>query len=95
MRTAEELDRMHDDVVRRFPSGLTPDQFRLVTLESADEDGKVYPHSIADVLLQHSMLLHMAVKDGLIDNRGGGYNKPYDWHITQKGRDWLGARQLT
>lgn len=89
MRTREELDRMHDEVVERFPSGITPDQYRLVTLESADEDGKVYPHTIGDPFKQHSMLLKMSWQEGLLENRGKGYNAPFDWHITEKGREWL------
>lgn len=90
MRTDAELDRMHDAVVAKYPGGLTGVQFRQVTLESADEDGRVYPPSIADALKQHSCLLRMMM-DGHIENRGGGYNKPYRWHITEKGRALLHA----
>lgn len=38
-------EERHSDVVKRFPGGLTPVQFRMLTLESADEDGKVDPPS--------------------------------------------------
>lgn len=88
MRTSEELDRMHDDVVRRFPAGLTFEQFRLVTLESADESGKVYPHSLSDWIKRQSMLFHMSLKEGLIEHRGR-HDEPFNWHITDKGRAWL------
>jgi hypothetical protein len=85
MRTESELDRMHEDIVARFPIGLTPCQFVQVTLESADEDGRVYPHSITDCFARHSLLTRMWL-DGLIENRGGAHNKPFEWYITEKGR---------
>lgn len=88
MRTPEELDRMHDDVVRRYPGGLTPLQFRIVTLESADENGKVYPHSVADWFRRQSMLFAMSWKEGLIESKNR-HDEPYDWRITDKGREWL------
>lgn len=87
-RTDKELDDLHDSVVARFPGGITPKQFALVTLESADEDGRVYPHSIESWFLRQSIIMKMFM-DGLIENRGRGYNAPYEWHITDKGRDWL------
>jgi hypothetical protein len=87
-RTEADLDQMHENVIARFPGGVTPKQFYLVTLESADDDGRVYPHSILDVFKQHSLLLGMMM-DGLIVNRGRGYNSPYEWHITDQGRAWL------
>jgi hypothetical protein len=39
MRTELELDRRHDEVAAKYPGGLTKAlKFRIVTLESADED---------------------------------------------------------
>jgi hypothetical protein len=91
MRGAEELDAMHDAIVKRFPRGLTGEQFTMVTLESADEDGRVYPHSIADWCLQQSLLMGMFMKDGLIAPGWRGYHEPMWWKITDKGREWLRA----
>jgi hypothetical protein len=87
MRTADELDRRHEEVVARFPGGLTREQFQLVTLESADDDGRVYPHSVADWFAQQSLLMGMWM-EGLIDHRDGPH-KPFRWLITDKGREWL------
>lgn len=63
-KTEAELDAMHEAVVARFPDGLTPQQYRRVILESADEtdDGRVYPHSVSvpgEPLFKHSFLIRM------------------------------------
>ena len=92
MRTAEDLDRMHDAVVARFPNGLTPHQFRLTTLESADTEGRVYPHSVADKFRRYSMLIAMCHIEGLLDPGWHRHDQPMWWKITQKGRDWLAAQ---
>lgn len=103
MKTEPELDRMHDVVVARYPGGLTPQQFRLVTLESADaeDDGRVYPPSIQGVkgnpLIQHSLLIGMWF-DGLLKHWDDGSGRPQmhqpsRFAITDKGRAWL-AEQL-
>ena len=89
MRTAEELDRRFDETVKRFPDGMSAAQFRQVTLESADEDGKIYPHDLQNWFHRQSILMSMFF-DGLIQNRGG-YNKPFDWYITDKGRELLNS----
>lgn len=92
VRTAEELDRMHDAVVARFPGGLTPKQFAIVTLESADEDGRVYPHAVADFFKKHSMLITMCHIEGLLEPGWHRHDQPMWWKITQKGREWLAAQ---
>lgn len=98
MKTDAELDRMHDAVVARFPGGLTVAQFRQVVLESADEEGRVYPHSIAvqgEPLAQISLLIGMWF-DGLLAHMDDGSGRPR-WHqpmqhrITDKGRAYLAA----
>lgn len=38
--TQDQLDAMHAAIVARYPTGLTPLQYRRVVLESADEDGR-------------------------------------------------------
>jgi hypothetical protein len=58
----------HEDVVRRYPGGLTPAQFRDETLASADEDGKLDPPALADWFKQQSLLMKMWM-DGLIERR--------------------------
>lgn len=93
MRTSEELDRMHEAVVARFPGGLTGKQFMLVTLESADEDGRVYPPSIAGGLMaQTSLLMSMCWYEDVIAPGWHRHDQPMWWKITQKGRDWLAAQ---
>lgn len=87
-----ELDARHEAAVARFPGGMTPAQYRRVVLESADENGRVYPHSLADYFLQMSLLMGMMM-DGLIQHRGG-YHVPFDWHITETGRSAL-TRETT
>lgn len=95
MKTEAELDRMHDDVVARFPGGLNQKQFRLVTLESADEDdnGRVYPHSLADWCRVQSWLIGMWM-DGLLEHWDDGsgrprMHQPMRYCITDKGRNYL------
>lgn len=87
MRTSEELDRMHKAGMTRFPAGCTIEQFAILTLESADDDGRLYPYSLADFFKQHSWLFTLLVK-GLIDNRSR-HDEPMKWYITDKGREWL------
>lgn len=73
-------------VAEQFPDGLTPQQFRLVTLESADETGQVYPPLLADWFAMMSLLIGMFM-DELITRRA----KPDEsgpWFITDKGKAW-------
>jgi hypothetical protein len=85
--TEDELDKRYDEIVARYPDGLTGVQFRQIALESADDDGRIYPHPI-ESFARISILLRMAI-DGHIENRGGGHNKPFKWYITDKGREFL------
>ena len=85
--TDAELDRLHDETVARFPDGLTPEQYRRVVLESADEDGRLYPHALADWWLQQSLLMDLFMK-GLIKTNNG-YHEPMKWIITDTGRKAL------
>lgn len=101
MRNDAELDRMHDAVVARFPGGLSVEQFRLVTLESAndEEDGLVYPPGIASdghPLIRQSLLISMWF-DRLLehwDDRSGRphMHQPSRYQITDAGRAWLVER---
>lgn len=93
MRTQEELDALYDSVVARFPDGLTGLQFMQVCLESADEDGRIYPHPIADQFGGMSALFSMAFKEKVIEPGWRGYKDPMWWKITQAGRDWLASHQ--
>ncbi len=102
MKSDAERDQMHDDVVARFPGGLSVDQFRLVTLESAndEEGGLVYPPSITspgNPLIHYSLLISMSF-DGLLghwdDHSGRPYlHQPARYCITAKGRSWLADRR--
>lgn len=40
MRTAEELDKRHDEIVARFPDGITIAQYRQVVLISSGRVSK-------------------------------------------------------
>jgi hypothetical protein len=73
----------HADIMKRFPVGITPAQFRMLTLESADQDGKIDPPSVADWFAAQSILIAMWM-DGLIERRGGR-NDSGPWFITAKG----------
>ena len=100
MKTEAELDAMHEAIVARFPAGLTPTQYRQVILESADEDGRVYPHSVSvpgEPFAQQSLLIGMWF-DGLLEQIHDGSGRP-NWHqplqykITDRGRAALSASQ--
>ena len=78
-------DERHADVVRRYPGGLTPAQFRHEALVSADADGKLDPPAIADWFKQQSLLLGMWM-EGLIERRCRR-DESGPWFITDKGRD--------
>lgn len=84
----------HEDVMRRYPFGLTFAQFQHETLASADADGILDPPALADWFKQQSMLLRMDW-DGLIERTGPQaryYDKTGPWRITDKGRAALGVR---
>lgn len=84
-------DERHEDVVRRYPGGLTPAQFRHETLASADEDGKLDPPALADWFTTQGLLIGMWM-DGLIELRRPGRDQPmWPWFITPKGRAALGV----
>lgn len=87
MPTEEELDRRHAEIVAKYPGGLTPKQYRKVVLESADEDGRLYPHSLSSFFDQTSLLLGMYMDD--LITRRGRHNEPGSWYITDKGREAL------
>lgn len=79
------VDERHEDVVRRYPAGLTVEQFRHETLMSADADGKLDPPSITDGLTREGLLICMSIA-GLIKNHKHPVRYPGDWRITDKGR---------
>jgi hypothetical protein len=96
MRTQADLNRLHDEVVAKYPGGLTKVQFRIVTLESADEDddGRVYPPSLANFCQVQSWLMELAFMDGLLTHWDDGsglpaMHQPMRYKITDKGRAWL------
>lgn len=85
--TDKEWQKRHDQIVKAYPGGMTAEQYRRVVLESADEDGTVYPHSLANWFHQQSILMSMLF-DGLLCTRNR-WDEPFDWHITDKGRSRL------
>jgi hypothetical protein len=84
----------HVDVVRRYPGGLTPAQFRHETLASADEDGKLDPPALADPWMRESLLIGMYM-EGLIEKRGPGraYERTGPYYITEAGRRTAGVKE--
>lgn len=78
-------DERHADIVRRYPGGMTVEQFRMETLLSADEGGKLDPPSLSDGLTREGLLICMSI-NGLIENRRNPVMYPGDWHITDEGR---------
>lgn len=95
MKTHKELDQMHDAVIARFSGGMNFDQFKLVTLESADdaEDGRVYPPHLTDMFGRHSWLIRMWF-DKLLEHWDDGSGRPVkhqpmNYKITDTGRAWL------
>lgn len=77
-------DERHEDVVRRYPGGLNPSQFRLEALASADDDGKIDPPALADWFAQTSLLMEMFITGQIM--RRCGRNEAGPWYITEKGR---------
>jgi len=84
--TDEERDRRHEDVVRRFPGGLSWEQYVFCVLESArDDDDLVDPPSVVGTTFDHFSRMMRLFMDGLVDHRDS-YHKPIRWRITKKGR---------
>lgn len=81
-------DQRHEDVVNRYPGGLTPAQFRHETLVSRDENGQLDPPALGDWWTQMSLLMGMYF-EGLIERRGAGrmYDRGGPWFITAKGAE--------
>jgi len=81
--------------MRRFPGGLSWDQFVYVVLESArDETGLVEaPSLVGNFFDRHSRMMRLFM-DGLIDS-SGGHNDPLRWRITPKGREVLAKFKQT
>lgn len=92
MRTDAELDRRHDEIVAKFSGGISPKQWRIVTLESADDDGRIYPHSLADPFKVYSLLIGMFM-DGLIQRRCR-HDEAGPWFITDQGRKLLETERV-
>lgn len=82
----------HEDVVRRYPGGLSPAQFRHEALASADEDGKLAPPALADWWTRTSLLIGMYM-EGLIEQRGPGraYERTGPYYLTEAGRRAAGV----
>lgn len=70
---------------------ITRARFRELTIESADEDGRLNPPTLADWWVQQSLLIGMYM-DGLIERRGDGpmWNRGGPWYAT--GQAILAAR---
>jgi hypothetical protein len=89
MRTEPEINALHEAIRYRFPCGLSYEQFKLVTLETADDEGRVYPPPLLE-METFRMLTKMSLFDKLLDYRGT-HHTPYipNHFINQIGRDYL------
>jgi hypothetical protein len=87
--THEQRDSRHEEVMRRFPGGLSWEQFVYCTLESARDETDLVeiPSVTGNIFDLHSNELRMLM-DGLIMHREGPY-APIRWRITPKGREML------
>lgn len=85
MRAQAERDRRHE-------GGLNFEQFKRLTLESADENGELDPPSLADFWGTMSWL-HRLMFDGLIRRRD--YLKGGPWVLTEAGRQARAALKET
>jgi hypothetical protein len=83
-------DKVQDAALERYPNGLTIPEFKRVTLESADEDGRLYPLSLP-ALMEHSVLMGMWLTDKTVEPGWTVYNAPMWWRITPASRAVLGA----
>lgn len=84
--TNEERDNRHEEVMRRFPGGLSWDQFVYCTLESARDDSDLveFPSLVGDIFSYHRRTFKMFM-DGLIVSREG-HKAPMLWRITEQGK---------
>jgi hypothetical protein len=88
--TNEQMDRRHKDVIRRFPGGLSFEQFVYLTLESArDDTGIVEPPSVVGPRVGCLMRMFF---DRLIDSIGRR-DEPMCYRITAQGRARLAEIQ--
>jgi hypothetical protein len=89
MRTEEEIDAIHAGIREQSPDGLSYDEFKMATLRTADDEGRVYPpplHGMADF----RMVVKMGLIDGLLEYRGTHHTPFLPNHfITEKGRALL------
>jgi hypothetical protein len=91
--TEAELDARYDAIVAQHPTGLTPAQWRRIALESADEDGRIWPHPVGDWWDRQRLMLKLFF-DGYVEWTGGktaiGYHR-----ITEKGRNYVAKLDRT
>lgn len=83
-KQAAHQDRVQDDALARYPNGLTTAEFKLVTLQSADEDGRLYPLNIG--LRTFGVMVEMHIKDKTVEPGWQGHHEPCWWRITDAGR---------
>lgn len=87
--TEEQLDARYDEIVAKYPNGLTFKQFVQIALESADEDGRIYPHPVGTWMDRQSLMMRMFF-DGFVCRRARR-NEPGPWYITDKGREYVAS----
>ena len=96
MRTDAELDALHESLVAKYPGGLTIAQFKQCVLESADDEGRVYPPSVQGFsVIPHSILMSMVLRDKTIEPGWTRPDQPEWFRITEAGRRALAQAKAT
>jgi hypothetical protein len=74
---------------------MTYEEFKIATLKTADEEGRVYPPALQG-FGTFQLVTKMSLLDGLLDYRGTRHT-PYipNHFINEKGRQYLAAHQPT
>lgn len=93
MLNDSEIDALHEDIRKRYPGGLSYEQFKIATLGTADDEGRVYPPPL-EGFGTFQMLTKMSLFDRLLDYRGT-HHTPYipNHFINEKGREFLAAHR--
>lgn len=87
--TQSELDARHDEIVARYPGGLTYKQWRRIALESAREDDVVHPHPVGDFSVRTSLMIKLLL-EGYVERRCRP-DEVGPWYITKAGRAFLAS----
>lgn len=89
MKTDSEIEAMHQPIRVRYPNGLSYDEFKIETLQTADEEGRVYPLPLAN-MGTFQFVTRMSMIDKVLDYRGTHHTPLIPNHfINDNGREFL------